>query len=176
MQATSITTAQCRSANQPNHTHRNLGTSGNSSSTSCTPLFEHALTHATLRRATTNTSTRPRCSSHETATTLMRTFTTHTPHHQTGKQSTSSNGSHGQGHGQAPKLQTANEQLKIQKAWSLSAANKFGRLENGIRGRIKNPTNTIEFISEHKIPADRRKYVTYGRFVCLVRPEKKEPN
>jgi hypothetical protein len=93
-----------------------------------------------------------------------------------GKRSISSNGSHGQGHGQAPKLQTANEQPKIQKAWSLSAANEFGQLENGIRGRIKDPTNTIEFISEHKIPADRRKDVTYGQFVCLVRPKKAEPN
>ncbi len=45
-----------------------------------------------------------------------RTCTTHTPHHQTGKRSTSSNCSHGQGHRQAPKLQTANEQPKIQKS------------------------------------------------------------
>jgi hypothetical protein len=35
---------------------------------------------------------------------------------------------------------------KYKKAWSLSLANKFGRLANGIGGRIKNPTNTIEFI------------------------------
>jgi hypothetical protein len=35
---------------------------------------------------------------------------------------------------------------KYKKAWSLSSANKFGRLANGISGRIKNPTNTIEFI------------------------------
>jgi hypothetical protein len=32
----------------------------------------------------------------------------------TGKQSTSSNGSHGQGHGHALKLQAANEQAKTQ--------------------------------------------------------------
>jgi hypothetical protein len=113
MQATSITTAQRRSTNHPNHTHKNLGTRGNSSSTSRTPLCKQTLTHATLRHATTNTSTRPCCSSHETATTLTQTCTT-TLHHQTGKQSTSSYGSHGQGHGQAPKLQTANEQPKIQ--------------------------------------------------------------
>ena len=65
---------------------------------------------------------------------------------------------------------------KYKKAWSLSAANKFRRLANGIRGCIKNPTNTIEFISEHKIPADHRKDVTHRQFVCLVRPEKAEPN
>jgi hypothetical protein len=65
---------------------------------------------------------------------------------------------------------------KYKKAWSLSAANKFGRLVNGIGGRIKNPTNTIEFISQHQVPEDCRKEVTYGQFVCLVRPEKAEPN
>jgi hypothetical protein len=65
---------------------------------------------------------------------------------------------------------------KHKKSWSLSAANKFGRLANGIGGRIKNPTNTIEFISQHEVPADRRKDVTYGQFVCSVRPEKAEPN
>ncbi len=65
---------------------------------------------------------------------------------------------------------------KYKKAWSLSAAKKFGRLANDIGGHIKNPTNTIEFISQHKIPADHRKDVTYGQFVCLVRPKKAEPN
>jgi hypothetical protein len=36
--------------------------------------------------------------------------------------------------------------LKYKKAWSLSVANEFGRLANGIRGCIKNPTNTIKLI------------------------------
>jgi hypothetical protein len=35
---------------------------------------------------------------------------------------------------------------KYKKAWSLSAANEFGKLANGIGGCIKNPTNTIKFI------------------------------
>ncbi len=65
---------------------------------------------------------------------------------------------------------------KYNMAWSLSAANKFGRLANGIVGCIKNPTNTFEFISQHKVPADRRKDVTYGQFIRLVRPKKAEPN
>jgi hypothetical protein len=65
---------------------------------------------------------------------------------------------------------------KCKKAWILSAANAFRRLANGIGGPIKNPTNTIEFISQHKVPADRRKDVTNGQFVCSVRPEKAEPN
>ncbi len=63
---------------------------------------------------------------------------------------------------------------KYKKAWSLSASNKFVRLANGIGGRIINTTNTIKFISEHKIPTDRRKDVTYGQFVCSVTPEKAE--
>jgi hypothetical protein len=45
-----------------------------------------------------------------------------------------------------------------------------------IGGCIKNPTNTIEFISQHKVPEDCRKDVMYGQFICLVRPEKAEPN
>jgi hypothetical protein len=65
---------------------------------------------------------------------------------------------------------------KYKKAWSRSAANEFGWLANGIRGRIKNPTNTIEFISQYKVPADRSKDVTYGQVVCSVRPKKAEPN
>ncbi len=65
---------------------------------------------------------------------------------------------------------------KYKKAWSLSAANKFGRLANGIRGCITNPTNTIKLIFQHEEPADRMKDVTYGQFVCLVRPKKAEPS
>ena len=60
--------------------------------------------------------------------------------------------------------------------WSLSSANKFGRLANGVGGRIKNPTNTIKFIHKKDIPLARRKDVTYGQFVCTVRPEKAERN
>ena len=41
---------------------------------------------------------------------------------------------------------------KFSKAWSTSSANKFGQLTNGFGGRIKNPTNTIRFIHNHKVP------------------------
>jgi hypothetical protein len=61
--------------------------------------------------------------------------------------------------------------IKYKKAWSLSSANKFGRLANGISGRIKNPTNTIKFIYQHKVQD-----VTYEQFMCTVRPKKAEPN
>ena len=36
--------------------------------------------------------------------------------------------------------------------WSLSSANEFGRLVNGVGGRIKTPTNTIAFIRKEDIP------------------------
>ncbi len=65
---------------------------------------------------------------------------------------------------------------KYKKTWSLSAANKFGRLANGIGGLIKNPTNTIEFIFQHKVPGDHMKDVMYRPFVCLARSKKAEPN
>ena len=65
---------------------------------------------------------------------------------------------------------------KLKKAWSLSSANKFGRLANDIGGRIKNPTNTIEFIFKHKVPTEQKRDVTYGQFVCTVQPEKAVPN
>ena len=63
---------------------------------------------------------------------------------------------------------------KYKEVWSKSSANEFGRLANGIGGRIKNPTNTIKFIKESQVPKDRRKDVTYGQFVCSIRPEKSE--
>jgi hypothetical protein len=65
---------------------------------------------------------------------------------------------------------------KYKQVWSLSAANEFRRLANGIGGCIKTPTNTIKFISQHEELADCRKDVTYGQFVCSVRPKKAEPN
>ena len=65
---------------------------------------------------------------------------------------------------------------KYKKDWSISSANEFGRLANGVGNRIKNPTNTIQFVRKKDIPQDRRTDVTYGSFVCSVRPEKKEKN
>eukprot|EP00804_Cyclotella_cryptica_P028234 CCRYP_014586-RA/>CCRYP_014586-RA protein AED:0.41 eAED:0.41 QI:0/0/0/1/0/0.5/2/0/241 len=59
--------------------------------------------------------------------------------------------------------------------WTLSSANEFGRLANGVGGRVKG-TNTITFIPKAAVPPNRRKDVTYGTFVCTIRPEKKEPN
>ena len=59
-------------------------------------------------------------------------------------------------------------------AWDLSAANEFGRLAQGIRD-IKG-TNTISFITKDEITNERRKDVTYVRYVCTYRPQKSEPN
>jgi hypothetical protein len=65
---------------------------------------------------------------------------------------------------------------KYHNAWSLSSANKFGRLANGVGRRIKNPTNTIQFIHQHEVPKEQMKDITYGQFVCTVQPEMAEPN
>jgi hypothetical protein len=56
-------------------------------------------------------------------------------------------------------------------AWQRSAANEFGRLAQGVGGRIKG-TNTIRFIPHTELPADRMP--TYPRFVCEVREQKAE--
>eukprot|EP00956_Cyclotella_meneghiniana_P007284 scaffold9923_cov20-Cyclotella_meneghiniana.AAC.2 len=65
---------------------------------------------------------------------------------------------------------------KYKKDWQISAADEFGRLAQGVGGRIKNPTDTFTFIREEDIPKDRKKDVTYGSFTCSVRPEKADPN
>jgi Reverse transcriptase (RNA-dependent DNA polymerase) len=55
--------------------------------------------------------------------------------------------------------------------WQQSAANEFGRLAQGIGGRVKG-TNTIRFIKKQEIPTDRKP--TYPRFVCELKPQKVE--
>jgi hypothetical protein len=57
--------------------------------------------------------------------------------------------------------------------WELSSANEFGRLAQGVGGRIKG-TNTIRFIDHADLPKDRSS--TYPRFVCELRPQKSEVN
>ena len=59
------------------------------------------------------------------------------------------------------------------KIWSTSAANEFGRLAQGIGGRIKG-TNTIYFINKREIPKDRIRDVTYVKFICEEKPNKEE--
>lgn len=57
-------------------------------------------------------------------------------------------------------------------AWTISSANEFGRLSQGIRDIPG--TNTIFYIRHDEVPAGRT--CTYLRFVCLVRPQKEEQN
>eukprot|EP00804_Cyclotella_cryptica_P005371 CCRYP_017428-RA/>CCRYP_017428-RA protein AED:0.30 eAED:0.30 QI:0/0/0/1/1/1/2/0/492 len=59
--------------------------------------------------------------------------------------------------------------------WTLSSANEFGRLAQGMGCRIKG-TDTIQFIAKADIPIECRKDITYSQFVCTVPPEKQEPN
>jgi hypothetical protein len=56
---------------------------------------------------------------------------------------------------------------------SKSAANKFGRLSQGVGRRVKG-TNTIVFIQKDQIPKDRVKEVTYGSFSCNMKPNKEK--
>jgi hypothetical protein len=62
---------------------------------------------------------------------------------------------------------------KHKEVWSRSSANEFGRLAQGVGGRVKG-TNTITFIKKSDVPHDQQKDVTYGQFVCSIRPEKEE--
>jgi hypothetical protein len=62
---------------------------------------------------------------------------------------------------------------KHAKVWSESLANEFGRLAQGVGGRVKG-TNTIFFIQKDQVPIDRRKDVMYGSFGCELKPNKEE--
>jgi hypothetical protein len=55
---------------------------------------------------------------------------------------------------------------KFKEIWTRSAADEFGRLAQGIGGRIKG-TNTIRFIHKQE---------TYIKFVCNIPTEKKDPH
>ena len=59
------------------------------------------------------------------------------------------------------------------KVWSELSANEFGRLAQGVGGRVTG-ANTIFFIQKDHIPIDRRKDVTYGSFVCELKPNNEE--
>ena len=59
------------------------------------------------------------------------------------------------------------------KAWQHSSANEFGRLFQGVGGRVTG-TNTCYFIKHTAIRNNKRP--TYARFVCTIRPQKTEPN
>jgi hypothetical protein len=62
---------------------------------------------------------------------------------------------------------------KYREVWSHSSSNEFGRLAQGVGSRIKG-TNTIFFVQKKNIPADQRRDVTYGKFVCEYKPNKTE--
>eukprot|EP00804_Cyclotella_cryptica_P022726 CCRYP_012523-RA/>CCRYP_012523-RA protein AED:0.38 eAED:0.38 QI:0/0/0/1/0/0/2/0/220 len=56
--------------------------------------------------------------------------------------------------------------------WTLSSANEFGWLAQGVGGCIKG-TNTIKFIAKSNIPFERRKDITYDQFVCTIQNKSK---
>ena len=57
---------------------------------------------------------------------------------------------------------------KQKEIWTKAGANEFGRIAQGVGGRIDG-TNTIFFVHKHEIPQDRLKDVTYIKFVTSVR-------
>jgi hypothetical protein len=63
---------------------------------------------------------------------------------------------------------------KHKERWTKAGANEFGRLAQGVGGRITG-TNTIFFIHKNEIPQDRLKDVIYIRFVASVRTKKEDP-
>ena len=65
------------------------------------------------------------------------------------------------------------QSTKHRETWSKSSANEFGRLTNGVGGRIAG-TKTMRYIHKSDVPHNRMKDVTYGQFVCCLRPEKAE--
>ena len=62
---------------------------------------------------------------------------------------------------------------KYKEVWTHSLANEFGRLAQGVGTRIAR-TNTIFFVTKNDIPANRRRDITYGKFVCEYKPNKAE--
>ena len=62
---------------------------------------------------------------------------------------------------------------KHKETWSKLSANKFGRLENGVGGRVKG-TTTIKLIHKPNVPHKQMEFMTYGKCVCTIRPVKKE--
>ena len=60
---------------------------------------------------------------------------------------------------------------KVRQMWQRSSANEFGRLAQGVGGRIEG-TETIKFLQYHEMPKDWRP--TYARFVCEICPQKTE--
>jgi hypothetical protein len=65
-----------------------------------------------------------------------------------------------------------NSDPQFKPIWNTSGANELGRLTQGVGDRIKG-TDTIIFIEHAQVP--KHNTVTYGRFVCDVRPQKSEP-
>ncbi len=63
---------------------------------------------------------------------------------------------------------------KHSKLWlKLLSANEFGRLAQRVGRQVKG-TNTIFFIHKDQVPKDRAKDVTYGSFICNMKPNKEE--
>ncbi len=152
----------------------NQSPSGNSSSLSCPPYNEHQSTSTTIQCTTTFTSTRLHGGSHETATASTWFGLPLTTHHTTGEWSQTSFGSHGCRHGQAIQLHTntMNEKHKIQRSMEPVISQEFGRLANGIGGRIKFPPTLSSLYSNTKYQQNGWKTSQMSNLYQGVRPKK----
>ena len=54
---------------------------------------------------------------------------------------------------------------ELRRTWQRSCANEFGRLAQGVGGRIDG-TETIKFLHHHEMPMNRRP--TYACFACEI--------
>ena len=151
--------------------HTDTGAGGYGDSTNGAPSIKHTISER-LPVYFITTIRLPRFRGGRNATTTTSTWhgSNLTPHHMLGEQGPPSIGSHGHRYGQAPQLQAINKKCKIQKGVEPIISNKFGQLANNIggRSRIKNSTNTIEYIFKHKVPTERKWDVRYGQFLCTV--------
>jgi hypothetical protein len=118
----------------------------------CTSSKEHEVTHVKIVATYAIKSKQSMAGQrhHEITTRIEQTTTENNTTTQTAHRT--SHGSVGQGvwrHAQLSTIATTSQIHK--KNWSISSANKFVRLAQGVGGRIKG-TDTIFFIHEHKIP------------------------
>ena len=64
---------------------------------------------------------------------------------------------------------------KYKEVWGKSFGKEFGRLSQGISGKVEG-TNTMHFIHKEQVPPEHCKDVTRDRAVHTLRPKKVNPN
>jgi hypothetical protein len=78
------------------------------------------------------------------------------------------NGRYGCRHWKAVELLPADAKHQVPRCMEPVFGKLIWTASQQVGGRIKNPTNTIQFIHQHEVPKDQMKDITYGQFVCTV--------